>query len=52
MPEFDKNAAYIWTCYLLGALLIGSAVIQSLLAARNARRRLAELTARNPDGSV
>lgn len=40
MPEFDKNAAYIWTCYLLGLVMIGSAVLQSLLAARAARREL------------
>ncbi|MFN7180099.1 heme exporter protein CcmD [Hyphomonas sp.] len=40
MPEFDKNAVYIWACFGIGALLIAAAVIQSLLAARAARHKL------------
>ena len=43
MPEFDKNAVYIWACFGIGALLIAAAVIQSLLAARSARQRLERL---------
>lgn len=40
MPEFDKNAAYIWACYLIGALMIAGACVQAWLAARAAKRRL------------
>ncbi|HRJ02394.1 MAG TPA: heme exporter protein CcmD [Hyphomonas sp.] len=43
MPEFDKNAVYIWACFGIGALLIAAAVIQSLLAARAARQKLERL---------
>ncbi|MEQ9505638.1 MAG: heme exporter protein CcmD [Hyphomonas sp.] len=44
MPEFDKNAAYIWACYSLGALMILGAILQTALAARVARKRLAALS--------
>lgn len=40
MPEFDKNAAYIWACYLVGALMIGGAALHAWLTARAARQRL------------
>ncbi len=43
MPEFDKNAAYIWACYAIGALLILGAALQVVLAARSARKRLEKL---------
>lgn len=43
MPEFDKNAAYIWACYGLGAVVILGIWLQVLLAARAARTRLARL---------
>ena len=43
MPEFDKNAAYIWACYALGAVLILAATAQVMLAARADRKRLAAL---------
>lgn len=49
MPEFDKNAAYIWACYALGALMILGAAVQAALAARAARRRLAALEAESPE---
>lgn len=51
MPEFDKNAAYIWTCYLIGLILIGSAVLQTVLAARSARRSLARMSGNEQDGA-
>ena len=44
MPEFDKNAAYIWACYAIGALLILGLTLQVLLAARSARKRLEKLS--------
>lgn len=43
MPEFDRNAAYIWACYGLGALMIIATALQVMLAARGARRKLAAL---------
>ena len=46
MPEFDKNAAYIWACYAIGALLILGLTLQVLLAARSARKRLETLAPR------
>jgi heme exporter protein CcmD len=45
MPEFDKNAAYIWACYLVGAIMIGAAVLHAWLNARATRRRLDALAA-------
>lgn len=45
MPEFDKNAAYIWACYLIGALMIAGACLQAWLSARAAKRRLEALAA-------
>jgi len=44
MPEFDKNAAYIWACYAIGALLILGLTLQIVLAARAARKRLDKLS--------
>jgi heme exporter protein CcmD len=40
MPEFDKNAAYIWACYGLASLLILGLTLHVVLAARSARKRL------------
>jgi heme exporter protein CcmD len=50
MPDFDKNAAYIWACYGVGALIILALTVQTLLAARAARARLAMLDPGNEDG--
>lgn len=44
MPEFDKNAAYIWACYAIGALFILGLTLQVVLAARAARKRLEKLS--------
>lgn len=49
MPEFDKNAVYIWACYLIGAALIAGACLQAWLAARAAKRRLEALVANDED---
>ena len=43
MPEFDKNALYIWACYALGTVLVLAALLHSVLAARAAKRRLERL---------
>ena len=50
MPEFDKNAAYIWACFGLGALMILGLLVQVMLSARAARARLARLEAGDPPG--
>ncbi|MBY9065886.1 heme exporter protein CcmD [Hyphomonas sp. WL0036] len=52
MPEFDKNAAYIWACYLIGALMIGAACLQAWLAAKAAKRRLDRLAANDDEASA
>lgn len=45
MPEFDKNAVYIWACYLVAGSLIAITCLQAWLAARAAKRRLNALVA-------
>ena len=49
MPEFDKNAAYIWACFLIGGLMIAGACLQAWLAARATRKRLNALVANDED---
>ncbi len=49
MPEFDKNAVYIWACYAFGALLILGAALQVMLAARTARRHLEQISPAEAD---
>lgn len=49
MPEFDKNALYIWACYGLGALMILGLTLQVVLAARAARKRLEQLSPAEAD---
>lgn len=36
LPEFDKNAAYIWASYGLGFLMIGGLILRTYLGARKA----------------
>ncbi len=43
LPDFDKNAAFIWASYALGVLFIGTAIITVTMKARLARARLARL---------
>lgn len=43
IPVFDKNAAFIWACYGLGALMIVATIITVALKARIAKRALARL---------
>lgn len=51
VPEFDKNAVYIWACYGLGAFMILGLTLHVLLAARAARKRLSTLAANDTDGA-
>jgi heme exporter protein CcmD len=51
MPEFDKNAVYIWACFVIGAVLIFGALLQAVIAARAAKRRLAALEAATESGA-
>ncbi|MEH6410280.1 MAG: heme exporter protein CcmD [Hyphomonas sp.] len=50
LPDFGKNAAYIWACYGIGLVLIGGTVIGVLFRARNAKHRLARL--KGDDGDI
>jgi len=50
LPDFGKNAAYIWACYGIGLALIGGTVIGVLFKARSAKHRLARL--KGDDGDV
>lgn len=47
LPEFDKNAAFIWACYGLGALMIGVTIIAVMLKARAARAGLVRIEAQS-----
>ena len=40
LPELDKNAAFIWACYGIGALLIGATILGVMIRARRARAQL------------
>lgn len=50
LPDFGKNAAYIWACYGIGLVLIGGTVIGVLVKARSAKHRLARL--KGDDGDM
>lgn len=50
LPDFGKNAAYIWACYGIGLALIGSTAIGVVVKARSAKRRLARL--KGDDGDM
>ncbi len=45
IPEFDRNAAFIWACYAAGAIPILLAIAHTALRARKARHQLDRLTA-------
>lgn len=40
MPEFDKYAPYVWTCYLIAVVILGGLVVWTMFRAREARKRL------------
>ncbi|KCZ55794.1 hypothetical protein HY29_10535 [Hyphomonas beringensis] len=46
LPEFDKNAAFIWASYALGAIMIGGAILTVMMKARLAKAELARTQAR------
>jgi len=49
LPDLDKNAAYIWVCYGLGALLVGGTVIGVVLKARAAKAALRRMQTGDED---
>ena len=53
MPEFDKYAPYVWTCYAIaGAVLLGL-MVWTVWRAREARRRLDAVESdTNPGGQT
>ncbi|KCZ46224.1 heme exporter protein CcmD [Hyphomonas pacifica] len=49
IPEFDKNAAFIWASYALGAVMIGGAILTVMIKARLAQAELARTQARTEE---
>ena len=50
MPEFDKNAAFIWASYGLGALMIAATILAVILKARFAKAQLVRIEAKSLEG--
>ena len=46
LPDFDKNAAFIWACYAIGAAGILMTVLLVTLRARAARAAMIRAEAR------
>nr|WP_321360127.1 heme exporter protein CcmD [uncultured Hyphomonas sp.] len=46
LPDFDKNAVYIWACYAIGAVSLTLTLVIVLLRARTARARMLRAEAR------
>lgn len=40
MPEFDKYAPYVWTCYAIAGVILVGLIAWTVLRAREARKRL------------
>jgi heme exporter protein CcmD len=51
LPDFGKNAAYIWACYGIGLVLIGGAAIGVLIKARSAKQSLERLKGDDGDAA-
>ena len=49
LPEFDKNAAFIWACYSVGVILIGVTLLLVLWRERTARSRLEQMETQKKD---
>ena len=50
MPEFDKYAPYVWTCYAIAGAILGGLVAWTVLRAREARKRLDAVEADTKSG--
>ena len=51
VPDLGKNGAYIWACYGLGALLIGGAIIGTVLKVRIAKAALKRMQPSDEDAA-
>lgn len=49
MPEFDKNAAYIWTIVLIGLIVPALLSLYAVVRTRQAKARLDRLKAQEDD---
>lgn len=49
MPEFDKNAAYIWTIVLIGVIVPALLSLYAVVRARQAKARLDRLKAQEDE---
>ncbi|MEL7451967.1 MAG: heme exporter protein CcmD [Pseudomonadota bacterium] len=50
LPDFDKNAAYIWAVYVLSGLIIGGLALWTGLRAKAAKSALSK--ARPPEDQI
>lgn len=48
MPEFDKYAPYVWTCYAIAGVVLVGLVAWTIYRAREANRRLAAIENDDP----
>ena len=46
LPDFDKNAAFIWACYTIGAVSLTLTLLIVILRAKKARTRMLQAEAR------
>ncbi len=52
MPEFDKYAPYVWTCYGIAIVVLVGLVAWTAYRAREAKRRLDVVQADRKQGSA
>ncbi|MEZ5999969.1 heme exporter protein CcmD [Hyphomonas sp.] len=46
LPDFDKNAVFIWACYGIGAISLGLTILIVTLRAKAARAKMQRTYAR------
>lgn len=48
LPEFDKNAAYIWASYGIGLIVLGAMILRTAFAAWRIKRAHDQVTQQMP----
>ena len=46
LPDFDKNAAFIWACYAIGAISLGLTILIVTLRAKASQTKMQRAEAR------
>lgn len=46
VPDFDKNAVFIWACYGIGAISLGLTILIVTLRAKAAQAKMQQAEAR------